>query len=146
MKAAEIHEIRQLLKPNILGEIVTHVGGDTLDLPGRKATPWSGGEGHGHCGVPAQKLETDKIEKLLDEQVRYRVTGTDLVVDQGHDRKQFGIAEIHAVEKLGLTTIPNLIRAGKQALVPQKDIRHFDGTIRAPKSFVPPGRKSDGAG
>ena len=40
MKAAQSDESGQFLEANVLVDILTHVRGDSLHLPGRKAPPW----------------------------------------------------------------------------------------------------------
>lgn len=138
MKAAEIDEIGQFLKPNVPGKIFANVRGHAFDLPARQTALRTWSDRYRLYRVGSQYLETDKVEKLLDAKMRYRISEADLVIDHGHQREQFGIAEVHAVEQLGLTAITHLIRAGEKSLVPEEDVRHFDEAVRTPNPLMPP--------
>ena len=145
MEAAQVEQVGQLLQADVFSQALAHVCGDAPHLPGRQPAMGVMWCRHRQRRMRAQQLKTQQVQQLLHEQALHGLGRFRLVGEQVHDGKYLRIAEVQAIDQLGLPTAGELLRTRLQACVAEKDIRGSYRPAHAPMPIVPPRSQRDRA-
>ena len=137
MKPAQIHECRELVEPDLLGKMFSHILRDAPQLPVGQAATGRFQRQSTEAAVGTHEVNTKQIDSLVDEQPGRRVLVRHLSTEQFQDTGRRGILETNPSDKFNSTAACDLRGCGLKPTIRDINMAGLDWAVHVPAPVMP---------